>query len=122
MAMHDVKLTLNGRERALRYDFNVLGDTEPYTGRSVLEVVTHLGELRWSDLRALVWAGLQHEGPTAPSIREVGEELHQYLADGGRLGPLYGTIRDALERSGCLGKRDDAEKNGASPAPVAPGG
>jgi hypothetical protein len=68
------EITLGGRARALRFDFNALAAAEEKTGRNYCNVLTLLHPDA-TDRRALVWGALLHAEPKL-EIATVGEWLH----------------------------------------------
>lgn len=132
--MNEVKVTVGGEEHRLRYDFNALCELEAALGggRSVLDVIAGLADLRWRDLRALLWVGMIHED-RAPGLLQVGgwiqadlaklqkpSEHRRYYAD------QYRAINDALVRSGVIadptkeGEPKDKPEGNAEAAATAP--
>ncbi len=113
--MNDIKVTIGGRELPLRYSFNALCEMEAAlgAGRPALRVIAEMGDMRWRDLRALLWAGALHD-PKAPSLSEVGVlvnaelEAAKHVADGHRklYARLYEAVSDALIRGGVVQSPD----------------
>lgn len=79
MSLPRVKVPLRlDRDRTLVLSFNALCRAEEVTGCNFL-----MGEVTFSSirvLRALVWAGLQHEDPTL-TLEEVGDMIEEAGAD-----------------------------------------
>jgi len=67
-------MNIGGKERTLRFDFNSLARLEELTGKSAFDSNTFLN-IRASDMRAIVWAGLLHESPDL-LLEDVGSWLN----------------------------------------------
>lgn len=124
-----IKVEVGGRELRLRYTFNALCEMEAVLGRPALHVIVGLSDMRWRDLRGMLWAGGLHD-PKAPSLVELGELIQADLvAHGKRSGGhrelyarYYGAINDALVRDGVVAVPGEETKDAAegnAPAPTA---
>lgn len=109
--MREVTVTLAGKERKLRYDFNGLCDLERALGRPMLAVISGLPALPFADLRDFLWAGLLHEGDAATAtVRQVGDAVVAELRAGKRLVDFWRVIDEALVQSGLFGDPDELAK------------
>ena len=111
--MREVPVTLGGKERKLRYDFNALCDLERTLGRPMLQVIGQLPGLPFADIRDFLWLGVQHESDSTATVRRVGEWLAAELRAGRALLDFYHVIDVALVQSGVFGDPDQLEKRDA---------
>jgi len=97
-------VNIGGQDRTLRFDFNALALLEEKTGKSAFDQAT-FQNVKASDLRALIWAGILHELPDV-KMEEVGSWLHP------------GNVREVSEAIGKAFGNDVKEKE-AAPLPEA---
>ena len=102
--MREIKVTVGGKERKLRYDFNGLCDLERYLGSPMFHAIARLQHTPFADIRDFLWAGIQHEAdPAAATPKQVGEWLATELRAGRKLLDFQKAVDDALLQSGVFG-------------------
>lgn len=109
MAGYGVGIELNGRRRTLRYDLNALALLEEKLGRSISQLDDV--EMGIRSIRALIWAGLQHDDPDLTE-QDVGAWI----------GPGGVSITDAMMKVGealkeAFGGENPTEATAEAPEP-----
>lgn len=99
MVAPTIPLEIGGKTRGLKYDFNALALVEEKTGKSALSGDI-FQNLRATDLRFFIWAGLVHEQPDL-MVEEVGSWIHM-----GNLPKITECIAQAF--SAAMPKKDDS--------------
>jgi len=69
-----VPIELGGKTRNIRLDFNALALAEELTGKSFVDIEAW-GDMRATDIRAVIYACLVHEDPEL-TLEQVGGLLH----------------------------------------------
>lgn len=96
MPVNSIPITLD-RARHMRYDFNALCLLEETLGIAVADLPKILrGKVRFTALRALLYAGLAHEDD-ALTLDNVGDMLEALRKKPAALGEVAGVIRMAFE-------------------------
>ena len=112
--MRETVITLGGKERKLRYDFNGLCDLERQLGRPMFPVISGLSALPFGDIRDFIWGGILHEGDREATVKAVGEWIARDLRAGKSLLDFWVAIDGALVQSGVFGDPDELAKKEAS--------
>lgn len=106
------KITLGGKERELRYDYNDLEAIERFLGgRSVLDAVIG-GDTTANTRHVLIWAGLKHKEPKRFSVRDVADMCGKHIGGGHDLMEIILEVRRAIGESGMCGFRFTFDDNG----------
>jgi len=104
MPKKSVPITLGGKTRHLRYDFNALVALEKELGLPISDIGNlAAGSVSLSDLRAFIWASLLHENKDL-TPEEVGEWL-----DFSVVGEIADKVSEAF--TGAFPDIEDTEKN-----------
>lgn len=111
--MNSVRTDLFDRPRTLRYDVNALADVEPLIGGSIFMVLSQESNvIRFSVLRALLWAGLKHED-AGLTLNQVGVLMQTAFLAGRDLTDVMKAVNDGILASGLF----KAPKEGAQENP-----
>ena len=98
------RITLCGRDYALRFPLNALCALEEKCGCGLNELLRR----PLSGIRGLLWCGLM-ESEKGLTMEAAGELLARHLREGGKLEDVSRTLSDALEEAGFFpapGQRD----------------
>jgi hypothetical protein len=87
--MSKTTVTLD-RERTLKFDVNALVAAEEKTGRNWFDLAGSSRKLRFTDVRALLWAGCLHEDPDL-TVEDAGRLIKRK-----HVGPVCDAIAEAL--------------------------
>lgn len=111
-----VPITLAGKERSLKFDFNALADLDTAAPGVLPGYISGL-QAGFGAVRALIWAGLKHEEPRL-KLTEAGALIEAELLSGEKtLLDFLNLLNDALVASGLFSKKDAAANGHDAPAP-----
>ena len=102
-----VLIALNGTEKHLRYNVNLLADLEQQMGQP-LGTALSAEAIGIRTIRSLLWAGLKGDEPTL-SVVGAGDLMQTYLDNGGSLTDLTTKMLEALHLAGFAGDKDKGE-------------
>ena len=84
----------------MKLDINAMCEFEEITGRSLLALLENTDNMRMSDIRALVQAGLELKDP-----KEAGDILMEYMNDKEQK-PIFEVISVKMNESGITKKKE----------------
>lgn len=85
----------------IKIDINVMCEYEKITGRSLIKLMSNLEELKISDIRALIQAGLG-----LSDEKEAGNVLMEYMQDETQA-PILDVLSEKLSESGISKKKKE---------------
>ena len=106
------KVVLDGKEHTLKLDFNAICSFEQITGKSFIVFSNQLQKegplsMAFSDMRALLWAGLLNEGEKI-TLEDVGNAIN--LNDKNVLTDITTGIAAAIAEAFPKGEATDKKK------------
>lgn len=109
-------ITLGGKERTLKYDYNDLELVERFLASggqriSILDAVTG-GDTTSNTRHVLIWSGMKHAEGKKFSVKDVADMCGRHMAEGEDFLEIMLEVRRAVGESGICGFRFTLDDNG----------
>lgn len=104
------KVTLDGKEHLVKFDYNAACDLEDMFGKGIAGILTE-EQVGFKLVRAFYWAGLKWKlhGLTIEKVGQMlGKEIQEH---GSNVGELMEPIMEALKESKLLGSKADVDED-----------
>jgi hypothetical protein len=106
-----VKVTFNGEEKLLRFDFNAMADLEDHFDKGI-STIFDSNRIGFSTIRALYWAGLKWK-ISGLTIEKAGAMLSDKMeSEGISFNELMTPITKAITAAGWIKPKEETTEQG----------